>query len=244
MEHSLTQSPVKTLPPISQVTHSLLAQSNSHHPMTGYQPTKLFYTSHLQNNQNMSDFHHDVLGNDCLQPDYYMNDSVATLKQNSRFLIGDIFPKINFPFSPASPQEKPLHFYPEKFQEISGYAANHDIGNYQENQPTLYTPDYDDENYSSQKTEEDEERTLENLSEMEIDTGADTAPLPESSSDHKSSLIVASKPKKGSVTKSTAAHTKRPSKKKGSKQTEPEKQLKDGPKATTTRLPFYASTAS
>lgn len=217
MENSLTQSPVKTLPPISQVTHSLLAQSNSHHPMTGYQPTKLFYTPHLQNNQNMSDFHHDVHGNDCLQPDFYMKDSVATLKQNSRFLIGDIFPKINFPFSPASPQEKPLHFYPEKSQEISGYAANHDIGHYQENQPTLYTPDYDDENYSSQKTEADEERTLENLSEMEIDTGAGTAPLPESSSDHKSSLIVASKPKKGSVTKSTAAHTKRPSKKKGSK---------------------------
>jgi hypothetical protein len=220
MEHTLTHSPVKSLPPISQVTHSLIFQTKSHNPIIDYQPPKVFYTpQNLQNSQNMCDFQQETHGQDYLQPDYYMKGPIAMPKQSSRFPVADMIPKLNFPFSPASPQDKPRNLYLEKTHEMPDYAADHDVDHYQENQPDLYPQDYNNENCDSQKTQEDEENTLESISEMEVDTGPEAATviLPDSSLDLKSSSKVAHKPKKSSVTKPRAAPTKRPSKKKDTK---------------------------
>ncbi|KAF5099125.1 hypothetical protein D0Z00_001789 [Geotrichum galactomycetum] len=169
----------------------------------------------------MGDLQQDTHSHNFLQPGSYMKDPIAMPKQSSRFQIADMIPKLNLPFSPASPHDNLPHLYSEKTHEMPDYPADHDVGHYQEeSQPTLYTPDYNNESYDSQKTEEDEENTLENISEMEVDTdpGTTAVPLPDSSLDQKSSPKVALKPKKGFVTKPTAAPSKRPNKKKkGSK---------------------------
>lgn len=171
MDNTLIHSPTKSLPPITEVTHSLLPQFTSHHYSIGYQPSKVFLNLHnYQGSHNLYSPHLESHSHGYIQPELVIKKPVSIIKENSQFPMADVILKPKNFFSTVSAQEKLPPFDSEQIQEIPDYTADHSTDQFQENQSTIFNHAYDHKSYESQSTEEDEENTIKDISGMEVDS--------------------------------------------------------------------------
>lgn len=171
MDNTLIHSPTKSLPPISEVTHSLLPQFTSHHYSMGHQPSKVFLNPHhYQSSHSLYSPHQESHNHGYIQPELVIKKPVSIIKESSQFSMADVIPKPKYLFSTISAQDKLPPFDPEKIQEMPDYTADNTTDQYQENQSTIFNHAYDHKSYESQSIEEDEENIIKDTSGIEADS--------------------------------------------------------------------------